>query len=209
MGTSVEEERCSDPWHPCDVPWVGCTAVLCATFETVPLMACPDVPLRDCTAVLCAICGRSNVPWESCTAVLCAGCDLLSVLLERCVAVPNLSCAGLFATGFVAASLAERTGDLIGDLKTTLLVGDSLLDLIVGRGVGDLGRFGERRLDVDRSLLAGCLAGAAGRRGVKDRALGERALDVEALGAGEVAVGLDGRTRVDVPGEDGVAEPEE
>ena len=141
--------------------------------------------------------------------MLCAECCLLSVLLERCVAVPNLSCAGLLATGFVAASLAERTGDLIGDLNTTLLVGDNLLDLIVGRGVGDLGRFGERRLEVDLSLLAGCLAGSAGRRGVNDRALGERAFDVEALGAGEEAAGLDGRTRVDVPGEDGVAALEE
>ena len=121
--------------------------------------------------------------------------------------------------GVVAAAdfpVAGRIGDLIGDAKTTLLVGDSLLDLILGRGVGDLGRFGvderlrgERRLAADRSRLAGCLADVAGRREVNDCARGERALDVEALGAGDRALGLGDRAHVERAGGDGAEDAED
>ena len=112
--------------------------------------------------------------------------------------------------------VAGRIGDLAGDANTTLLVGDSLLDLILGRGVGDLGRLGvderlrgDRRPAADRSRLAGCLAVAVDRREVNDCARGERALDVEALGAGDRALGLGGRAHVERAGGDGAEDAED
>ena len=90
-------------------------------------------------------------------------CD--TVPLQDCADVPSLSRAGFFtsvATDADGFTTAGRTVDLAGDAKTTLLVGDSLLDLILGRGVGDLGRFGvderlrgDRRPAAERSRLAG------------------------------------------------------
>ena len=100
-----------------------------------------------------------------CEAVPLEACN--PVPLDFPVAVPNLSWTDLFPPASVDGfTTASRTVDLAGDVRTTLLVVGVLADLILGRGVGDLGRAvpgGERRLVSERLHASSSDAPVAGR----------------------------------------------